>query len=149
MYGEDGRVVDVEQVREAVAAADVLVVGFRAFAERLLIDSRTNESAGPLVRVVEPLGGVTERMHWLGRHRPQFGLPQRFTFFVWPHSVDFLEASGVAQMFRDAVVVGGGGEQVDAALHELRALERGARRAAVAGDQWRTLWSSRGTSRSR
>src|SRR5215216_2860400 len=79
MYGENGAIVDVDEVRDAIARADVLIVGFRTFPERLLIDARSNDAAGPMARVVEPLGGVEERMHWLGRTRPQFGLPERFT----------------------------------------------------------------------
>ena len=147
MYGENGQIVDIDQVREAVARADVLIVGFRAFAERLLIDSRANEAVGPMARVVEPLRGVEERMHWLGRNRPQFELPERFTFFVWPHSIRFLQESGVAdQMFAS---VGAGAEQLAEALDQLHRLEHTAQRAAIAGDQWRSLWDAQGTRRGR
>ncbi len=141
MYGENGQVVDVAEVREAIERADVLIVGFRGFAERLLVDSRSSGAAGPMVRVVAPLGGVEERMHWLGRNRPQFGLPQRFTFFVWPHSVGFLEETGLAA----ALAVGSGAEPVAEALAELRRLERAAHREAIDGDRWRSLWDAQGT----
>jgi hypothetical protein len=149
MYGENGQIVDLDQVREAVARADVLIVGFRAFAERLLLDSRSTEAAGPMARVVEPLRGVEERMHWLGRNRPQFGLPERFTFFVWPHSNRFLEESGVADQMFASVGAGAGTEQLAAALDELLRLERAAQRAAIVGDQWRSLWDAQGTRRGR
>ena len=149
MYGENGQIVDIDQVREAIARADVLIVGFRTFAERLLIDSRSNETAGPMARVVEPLGGVEERMHWLGRNRPQFGLPERFTFFVWPHSIRFLEQSGVANQMFASVGAGGGTEQLAEALDRLHRLEHDAQRAAIAGDQWRSLWDAQGTRRGR
>jgi hypothetical protein len=97
---------------------------------------------------VEPVGDVTERMHWLGRHRPQFGLPERFTFFVWPHSVGFLEETGVAGVLRQNVPDGDGPEQLSAGLGELHALERAARRAAVVGaDPWRTIWTREGSAR--
>ena len=149
MYTEDGQPIDIGEVREAIAQSDLLVVGFRGFPERLLVDSRTSGSIGPMVRVVEPLGGVEERLHWLGRHRPQFGMPQRFIFFVWPRSVGFLEETGVAGALREHVAPGDGPSQLSAALGELHALERAANRAAVSGDQWRTLWHAQGTSRSR
>jgi hypothetical protein len=140
MFGEDGRIADVAEVRKAIAQADVLLVAFPGFLERLLVDSRTAGDIGPMVRVVEPVGGVEERMFWLGRNRPQFGMPQRFTFFVWPHSMTFLGDSGVVDALRDRVAVGDGPEQLTAAIAELKALERAADRAAVDGGPWRTLW---------
>jgi molybdopterin/thiamine biosynthesis adenylyltransferase len=140
MHGEDGRVADGAEVREAIAGADVLIVGFPGFLERLLVDSRSSGEAGPMVRVVEPLGGVEERMFWLGRNRPQFGMPQRFTFFVWPHSVAFMEDTGVVEAVRDSVAVADGPEQLATAIEELKVLERTADRAAVDGRPWRTLW---------
>jgi len=149
MYGENGAIVDVDEVRDAVARADVLIVGFRTFPERLLIDARSNDAAGPMARVVEPLGGVEERMHWLGRTRPQFGLPERFTFFVWPHSVRFLEETGLANQLFANVGAGDGTAQLAEALDRLHRLERDARRQAVAGDQWRSLWDAQGTRRGR
>jgi hypothetical protein len=149
MHGENGQIVDVTEVREAIARADVLVVGFRTFPERLLIDSRSDEAVPPMARVVEPLRGVEERMHWLGRARPQFGLPERFTFFVWPHSVRFLEETGVANQFFTSVGAGEGAEQLAGALDELLRLERAARRQAIAGDTWRSLWDAQGTRRGR
>ena len=148
MYGEDGQPLDLDELREAIAQSDVLIVGFRAFPERLLVDSRTNGPTGPMVRVVEPVSGVEERLRWLTRRRPQFGLPQRFTFFVWPRSVGYLEETGVAQLLREHVGHDGV-PQISAALGELHALERSARRAAVSGGPWQTLWQAQGTSSNR
>jgi hypothetical protein len=149
MYREDGQVVELERVQAAIEQADVLIVGFPGFLQRLLVDARTTAGVGPLVEVVEPLGGVEERMFWLGQNRPQFGMPQRFTFFVWPHSIAFLEESGVAEALRSAVPDEEGRVQLEAAQIQLRALERAAARAAVDGEPWRTLWHAQGTSRSR
>lgn len=147
MYSEHGQSVDIDEVREAVTRADVLIVGFHSLTERLLVDSRTNDEAGPLVQVVEPLGGVEERMFWLGRNRPQFGMPERFTFFVWPHSVQFLNEIGVTDALHEQVSSGDGPRQLDESLSQLRRLERIATRAAINGEPWRTLWHARGTSK--
>jgi hypothetical protein len=148
MYGEDGQIVEIDEVKKAVGRADVLIIAFRSFAERLLVDSRSNDAAGPLVQVVEPLAGVEERMFWLGRNRPQFGMPQRFTFFVWPHSVEFLTETGVTDAIRATVAEGDGGRQLEHAVSELAGRERTARRAAIDGPRpWRTLWSAQGTPR--
>jgi hypothetical protein len=148
MYREDGQVVELDKVRSAIEGADVLIVGFPGFLQRLLVDARAAAGAGTLVEVVEPLGGVEERMFWLGQNRPQFGMPERFTFFVWPHSIDFMEETGVAETLREVVDLDGQA-QVDAALVQLRTLERASARAAINGEPWRTLWRAQGTSRSR
>ena len=148
MFREDGQVVELDKVRSAIESADVLIVGFPGFLQRLLVDARTTAGAGTLVEVVEPLGGVEERMFWLGQNRPQFGMPERFTFFVWPHSIDFMEETGVAETLREVVDLEGQAH-VDTALVQLRALERASTRAAINGEPWRTLWRAQGTSRSR
>src|SRR5438067_8538687 len=149
MFREDGQVIELERVQGAIKHADVLIVGFQGFLQRLLMDTRTTAGVGSLVEVVQPLGGVEERMHWLGQNRPQFGMPQRFTFFVWPHSIDFMEETGVAEALRDALPDAEGHVQLETALIQLRALERAAARAAISGEPWRTLWHVQGTSRSR
>lgn len=145
MYSENGQIVDVEEVREAIEQADVLTVGFRSFPERLIIDSRTSDTAGPMARVVEPVAGVEERMFWLGRNRPQFDLPQQFTFFVWPHSVRFLEETGVADALFAGVRASDGAAQLTDALDELQRLERASNRSSIDGDRWHTIWDAQGT----
>jgi hypothetical protein len=147
MYGEDGLTPETAEVCEAIRRADVLVVGFRAFPERLLLDSRQAGAVGSLVQVVEPLAGVEERMFWLGQQRPQFGMPQRFTFFAWPNSVGSLGAGTVGRTLAEAAGPDGGEAQLQRSLAELRRLERVATRAAIVGDQWRTLWDAHGTTR--
>lgn len=144
MYGENGQLVDVEAVGEAIDRSDVLTIGFRSFPERLIVDSRRNEAVGPMVRVVEPVSGVEERMFWLGRNRPQFGLPEQFTFFVWPHSIDLFENVGLNSTLLDHVG-DGGTAQLAVAFDEIRRLERASRRSSIDGDQWRTLWDAQGT----
>lgn len=144
MYGENGQLVDISAVGEAIERADVLTVGFRSFADRLIVDSRRNEAVGPMVRVVEPVAGVEERMFWLGRNRPQFGLPEQFTFFVWPHSVALFDDMGVSAALL-AQVGDDGAAQLAVAIDELHRLERASHRAAIDGDQWRTLWGAQGT----
>ena len=148
MYGENGQLVDMSAVDEAIDRADVLTVGFRSFPERLIVDSRRNEAVGPMVRVVEPVGGVEERMFWLGRNRPQFGLPEQFTFFVWPHSIELFESLGLNATLLSHVG-GDGTAQLAVALDELRRLERASQRASIDGDQWRTLWDAQSTKHGR
>jgi len=143
MFTENGVLIDLEEVRHVVDECDVFTVGFRLFPERLIVDTRSTDGAGPMAEVVEPVNTVEERFFWLGKRRPEFSSPERFTFFIWPHSMRFFEESGVADKIRQRV--GGGAfpesdDTMDAALAELRGLERTAVADAITGKNCHTLW---------
>ena len=143
MYAENGPLVNLAEVEEVVDLSDVFTIIFRLFPERLLVDSRTSAQEGPLAAVVEPVATVEERYHWLGRKRPGFGPPERFTFFLWPHSIAFLEECGIVARIRRRCEAGGGPEAVsmfDKALTDLQQKEERATRAAITGEEYRTLW---------
>jgi hypothetical protein len=143
MQSENGLMIDVGQVREAVDKADVFVIGFSNLQERLLVDTRSNETQGPMVKLVEPLGSIQERLFWLGKERGAFGMPKAFTFLPWPHSVGFLEESGIWERIRGRVGAAtdpAAAHQCDAALAELRELSRKVLLAAALGHNFVTLW---------
>lgn len=133
--------VDLEELRNVVENADVFTIGFRLFPERMIIDTRTSDSAGPMVRVVEPVTSVEERFFWLGKERPEFGVPQSFSFFVWPHSIRYFEESGLGSIIRNRVS-GQADDQVAEAVQQLIHLERLAERDAITGRNYHTLWES-------
>src|SRR3990170_5966441 len=120
--------INLDELRKVVEECDVFTVGFRLFPQRLIVDTRSSGEEGPMVEVVEPVNTVEERFFWLGKRRPSFGMPEQFTFFVWPHSLRFLAECGVVENIRQRL---GTAEQpevaraVDKALAELERLERG------------------------
>jgi hypothetical protein len=123
----------------------VIVVGFLWFAERLLIDTRTDAETGPLVAVVAPVANVQERFHWLGRHRGMFGMPEAFSFFTWPQTLRGLVERDALRTLRNrlAATSTDGPEMLDRALATLMELERGAMKAAIRGDKpWETIWAA-------
>lgn len=143
MFTENGVLIDLEEVTKVVEGCDVFTIGFRTFPERVIIDTRETETVKPMMRVVEPVDSVEERFHWLGRERPAFGVPEQFSFFVWPHSMEFFEASGLAQHIRDRLRVPDRPDvapMVDEALSELRRLERRSVQQALAGRGYHALW---------
>ena len=145
MFTENGVVIDLDEVGHVVDGCDVFTIGFRMFPERVIIDAREKENAGPLVQVVEPVGSVEERFHWLGRERPAFGAPEQFSFFVWPHSLEFLEACGLVERIRDRLRAPERLEvrqMIDGALAELRRLERLSVHKALTGEGYHALWPS-------
>lgn len=143
MFTENGVLIDLEEVAKVVDGCDVFTIGFRTFPERVIIDAREAEDAGPLAQVVEPVASVEERFHWLGRERPQFGVPERFSFFVWPHSLEFFESSGLAQRIRDRLRTAerpSVKQMLDGALEEVRRLERRAVQQLLLGEGYHVLW---------
>ena len=143
MFTENGVLIDLEEAGKVVDGCDVFTIGFRMFSQRVIVDTRETEEVGPLVRVVEPVDSVEERFHWLGRERPALGVPERFAFFLWPHSLEFLESSGLPQRLRDRLRAPERPEvaqMADEALGELRRLERGAVQQALSGEGYHTLW---------
>jgi hypothetical protein len=152
MHAENGLLIDLRQVGEVIRRADVFAVSFQLFPERLLIDTRhdasdaTGRCALPMVAIVDPVASVQERYFWLGQHRPALGTPQAFMFFHWPHSVRYMEESGVWRAVRERIGASGfaGAEETcDAALRDLLERERQATRAAIRGERHHTIWARR------
>jgi hypothetical protein len=146
MYAENGLLVDLAEIERIVANADVFAAAFRLFPERLLIDTRHDDREMPMVAIVDPVASVQERFFWLGQHRPSLGMPKNFMFFFWPHSIRFLEESGLWARVRDRVVASGfagARETCDAALADLMQRERAATLEAIVGGRYQTLWSAR------
>ena len=134
--------IDLEELRKVVDNADVFTIGFRMFPERLIIDTRSESKTPPMIRVVEPVSTVEERFFWLGKERPQFSMPERVTFFVWPHSMRFFEDSGLGDLIRQRVfpIDPDCGRQMAESIQRLGVLERRAERDAITGRNHETLW---------
>jgi len=143
MYGDNGVLVDFEEMRKVIASSDVFVLGFAHFPERVLVDARCDQKEAPLVQVVEPAGSAPERLIWLHRRRPSLGRPQSFSFLGWPHSPDFLVESGVWGRICDRVDADTQDDvraQCDLALRQIQNLQISAARALLKGDDCGTLW---------
>ncbi len=151
MYTENGLLVDLAEIHEIIERADVFAAAFRLFPERMLIDTRFDEadpegpSGLPMVAIVDPVETLEARYFWLGQHRPSLGSPQRFMFFFWPHSVRYLEESGVWAALCERITragFAGAASTCDAALRDLAAREQAANAAAISGERYQTIWSA-------
>jgi hypothetical protein len=144
LFTENGVVIDLGELQKVIDTCDVFTVGFRMFPERLIVDTRATDGEGPMVEVVEPVATVEERFFWLGQRRPSFGVPQQFTFFVWPHSVRYFDESGLGDMVRRRVYSddesGEVGRQMAKAMIRLHMLENTATFDAIHGRNYHTLW---------
>jgi hypothetical protein len=137
--------IDLEEVRRVVDAADVLVVRFSVTDRRLLVDARSSEADGPMIKVVPPVSSGEERFKALKMMRPRFRTPQRILTFQWPRHARALEEAGIWQHIARRLVALGWSEtaaQCDEALAELIEEERRTEIAAIRGDEgFKTLWA--------
>ena len=102
--------IDLDEVRRVIDSAEVLVVRFSLTDRRLLIDCRTNETDGPLVRVVPPVASAEERFKALKQMRPRFRSPERIFNLQWPRHARALAESGIWEyMARRVVALGWSG----------------------------------------
>jgi hypothetical protein len=72
-------------------------------------------------------------------------MPKNFMFFFWPHSVRYLEESGVWDRIRDRIVSSGfpgAADTCDDALRDLLNRERKATVEAIDGGRYQTIWSA-------
>lgn len=151
MYTENGLLVDLREIEEIIARADVFTMAFRLFPGRVLVDTRfdaddTESKCGmPMVAVVDPVETVEERIFWLGQHRPTLSMPKSFMFFFWPHSIRYLEETGIWSRVRERIVgsgFDGAADTCDAALDDLYRREYAATCEAIRGPSYRTLWEA-------
>lgn len=143
MNQDGGLPFDIEEILEVIDQTDVLVIGFPLFPERLMVDFRFADETGPLVRVVPPVASRAERLRELARLRPDFGVPNQHVFFVWPRSLASFRESGIWEEVVNRME-GSGDPRAransEAAMNDLRALERKALIDAVSGESYQSLW---------
>jgi hypothetical protein len=142
--------IDLDEVRRVVDAAEVLVVRLAVTDRRLLIDARTNDDFGPMIKVVPKATSAEERFRSLKIMRPRFRVPERILTFQWPRHARALEEAGVWGHIARRLVGLGWPEtaaQCDEAFRQLIDEERAVERnAIVGGEGFETLWPATVTS---
>lgn len=142
--------IDLDEVRRVIDAAEVLVVRFSVTDRRLLVDSRTNDDTGPLIRVVAPATSAEERFRSLKIMRPRFRVPERILTFQWPRHARALAEAGIwDQIARRLVALGwtDTAQQCDEAYTALIEAERSIEATAITGAEgFQTLWPASVTS---
>jgi hypothetical protein len=138
--------VDLAEIASTVRAHEVVIIRFITIGERLLLDFRSSDIDGPLVKLVEPVRSVQERYRHLRLMRPRFSDPAKIVSVFWPRFARSLEETGLWQEILARVVDSGHPDAVRDAERELSVVlerERAHQRDAVAGsDRFRTLWSA-------
>ena len=142
--------VDLGDIASAIRTSDVITMRFVAVGQRLLLDFRTTDLDGPMVKVVEPVKSVEERYRTLKKLRPRFAPPEKIVALWWPRFAESLRSTGTWDEVMQRVSDTGHVDAVRRAaetLDELIALERAQQRQAVTGEGFKTLWSASPTPR--
>ena len=135
---------DMNETNRAISEAQVLVVGFGWLAERLLVDTRSSETLGPYIRVVQPVRTPQERIRQLRELRPGLGDPESFVFFPWAGRVQAFVDSGLYDRLRDRIAQDetAAADAVEA-LDQLLALDQSdLRQAILGGEKYHTLYQA-------
>ena len=135
---------DVEELQRSLASVDhVLIRLTPIITQRLLIDFRSNEHAGPAAIILPDVDSFAERLKSIERARPDFEQPERLNVIIWPLRVGALERLGVIGAIRDrfaALDAIDALRDIDEVYERLLKLEQEEQMRAIVGDGYRTLW---------
>ena len=143
---EDDLVHDLEEVKKNIDEAEVMSLFFPMFRIAMVIDTRANETLGPMVRMLPMAASIEERLRTLRRLRPGFPRLSSITLIPWSRRVDSLVRLGIWERIVRRFENSGHTEAAATCgdvLEELRRLEKAEIIAAVRGDSYHTIWSDR------
>lgn len=138
---------DVGEVNRSIDSAEVIALYFPLLRKTLLMDFRTNDVDGALIKVVPMANTPEERFQSLLKMRPRFGRPESITIIpwvkyahslidmgIWEHVVRRLADTGSVEAVRES----------ERSYQELERLERRELRRALTGENYETLWGKPG-----
>ena len=136
---------EIDEVLRNVQEAEVMSIFFPSFRRALIIDTRSNTDDGPMVRLMPMASSPQDRVRSIRKLRPGFPRLQNLTLIPWQRYVDSLVNLGVWEKIVKRIEESGDPKAIhacDAALTELRRLERQELVAAISGDNYQTIWSA-------
>ncbi len=131
--------------------AEVVALYFPMLRKTLLIDVRTNDVDGPMIRVVPMAKTPEERFQSLLKMRPRFGKPDSITIIPWPKFVHSLIELGIWEHIVRRCAELGSPEMVrecDRCFVQLQKYEDDEIRNAITGENYETIWGTRGRAES-
>ena len=137
---------NLEEIKESIDNAEALSVFFPTLRKAVVIDTRHNDTAGPMIRIMPMTGSPEERIRIIRHLRPNFPSLQNLTLVPWTGYIDSLVSLGIWDSIvrrfnavgqEDVVTV------CDLVLEELRRLEKTELGSVVRGENYNTIWSAR------
>jgi hypothetical protein len=141
-------VLNLEDILHTVETAEVVRIRFQLLDKRLVIDNRTSEVEGPMIRLVNRAGSSEESFRNLKRMRPRFPVPEKMTAIYWPKYANTLRSTGVWSAIVQRIEATGfedSRRQCDDAMREMLEMERREIRNAISGEGFQTVWQRTAT----
>lgn len=139
--------IDTDEVCRAIDSGEIIALYFPLLRKTLLMDTRTNNVDGPMIKVVPMAASPEERFRELVRMRPRFPKPETINIIPWPKYVNSLVSTKVWDHIVRRYLELGSSEivrQCEACLKEIRDAEREEIRRAITGDGYETFWDASG-----
>ncbi len=139
--------IDVSEVNRNIDVADVIALYFPLLRKTLLMDARTNDVDGAMIRVVPMANTPEERFQSLLKMRPRFRKPDSITIIPWPKYVPSLVELGIWDHIVRRFAETGSPEIVrecERCYAELVKLERQEIARAITGENYETMWGEPG-----
>ncbi|MDP6455577.1 MAG: hypothetical protein QF898_20030 [SAR202 cluster bacterium] len=136
---------EIDEVLRNVQEAEVMSIFFPSFRRALIVDTRSNADDGPMVRLMPMASSPQDRVRSIRKLRPGFPRLQNPTLIPWQRYVESLVNLGVWEKIVTRIEESGDGKAIqacEAALTELRRLEREELVAAISGENYQTIWSA-------
>jgi len=139
--------IDVSEVNRNVDVAEVVALYFPLLRKTLLMDFRTNDVDGAMIRVVPMANTPEERFQSLVKMRPRFRKPDSITIIPWPRYVQSIADLGIWDHVVRRYADTGSPEIVrecEKCFGELVKLEREEIARAITGENYETMWGEPG-----
>jgi len=139
--------IDVSEVNKNIDVADVIALYFPLLRKTLLMDLRTTDVDGPMIKVVPMANTPEERFQSLLKMRPRFGRPDSITIIPWAKYMQSLADLGIWEHIVKRYADTGSPEAVrecGRCFGELLRLERKEIQRAITGENYETIWGERG-----
>lgn len=135
------------EVNRNIDMAEVVALYFPLLRKTLLMDLRTNDLDGPMIRVVPMANTPEERFQSLVKMRPRFRKPESITIIPWPKYIASLGDLGIwDHIVRRYADTGSPGSvrECDRCYDELVRLEHDEVRRMITGENYETIWGKPG-----
>ncbi len=134
---------DVDGMKQSIDNSDVVSIFFPSLGKALVVDPRSNETLGPMVRIMPMAASPQERLRSIRRHRPGLPRVRNLAVIPWTRYVDSLVRLGIWDKLigrlqdadeHDAVA------ECESALNALRRMEKAEEVNAITGKNYHTIW---------
>ena len=134
---------DLNDVKANILEADVISIFFPNFQKSVLVDTRSNDTAGPSIMLTPMARSPRERVKSMEKLRPGFPEVKNMILIPWLRYIFSLEESGIWELLIERLDQSthlNSNIAANTILDELKNLEYLELLDVIKGDQYQTIW---------